>query len=294
MGLSPRAARTVRALAVALALLAGAAGLPAQAPPAAEPPLLVYDFHLGGTPAENIARVRSLGYSGLVTNVSNPSHLGRLEGYVRHARGLDDFRLLSYVVHDFDAPHAPGLWRQALPLLAGVDAPLWLIVRDAPSTDAVRGLLEQVARHAETAGVPAVIYPHWSTSIETADEAAALIAQVGHPNLRNSIHTCHEIRGGLVDALPAVAWAHAAGSSLVAIAGADRDAYTGPPSPFVSWEDAIKPLDRGDVDLAPFLQALRDAGYEGPVVLQTFGITNDPGHLRRSRSTYSDLVAALE
>ena len=91
-----------------------------------------------------------------------------------------------------------------------------------------------------------------------------------------------------------VAAAHAASSRLVTIAGADADAYAGPyPGSPVPWDDAIQPLDQGTHDLLPFLGALDAAGYDGPVVLHTFGITNSPGHLRRSLEAYDKLLANL-
>jgi len=278
-----------RALAVAAVLLMLAGGLRAQ-----QPELLVYDWDLGPSPAANIALVQALGFDGLVTRVRDQGDLAKLAAYARQASALDGFRTLAYVAYDFAKPAQADVWRNALPILADADAPLWVLVRNAPDLDAVRELLGEIARTAQGSGVRAVVYPHWTTDIETAAEAAAVIADVGHPNLRNSLHTCHEIRGGNQDVLDVVAAEHAGGSALVAIAGAAEDAYAGPPSPFVTWADAIKPLDEGGFSLAPFLQALHDAGYEGPVVLQTFGIGGDLAHLRRSLGAYYGYVAELE
>ena len=84
--------------------------------------------------------------------------------------------------------------------------------------------------------------------------------------------------------------AHAASTRLVTIAGADADAYAGPPTGNpVPWSDAIRPLDQGTYDLIPFLNSLDIAGYNGPVILHTFGITNSPGHLSRSLEAYAKL-----
>ncbi|RKY21482.1 MAG: hypothetical protein DRQ55_04085 [Planctomycetota bacterium] len=283
----PLVQNTLRSLTIGACLLIAAADLPAQ------PSLLVYDFTLELEPAANVERVRSLGFAGLVTRVKHPTDLVKLAGYARYIATLDDFRLIPFVVYDFSSPSSPDIWRQALPILAGADAPLWVIVRQAPSTLAVRQLLQRMARESQTFGVRTVIYPHWNTDIETAAEAAALIEQIGHPNLMNSLHTYHEIRGGNQDDMQAVAAEHARRAVLVGIAGADEDAYVGPPGPSVNWDDAIKPLDEGDYSLLPFLQALQDAGYDGPVILQTFGISDNPGHLRRSLHSYAEYTEAL-
>lgn len=250
--------------------------------------LMVYDFNLGGDPASNVDHVSSLGYSGLVTRCNKPSDLVKLASYASHVATLEDFQMLAYVSYDFQNPDSPQVWRDALPILASTRAPLWVIVKNAPSPLAVTDLLLRMAESSQSFGVPAVVYPHWNTDIENAAEAAAYIAQVGHPNLSNSLHSCHEIRSGNQNDLGAPVAAHAHASKLVTIAGADENAFAGPhPAGGVPWDDAIKPLDRGRFSLLPFLQALEDAGYDGPVILHTFGITNDADHLQRSIQAYA-------
>lgn len=275
----------------ALPALAVALVLALAAHVGAQPALFVYDFALDASPAENVVTVDALGYSGLVTRVRDPADVDKLADYALHVATLDDFALLAYVVYDFSDPDSPDVWRDALPILAFTGAPLWVVVRKAPSDAAVRDLLADMARESEAFGIRAVIYPHWDTSIETAAEAAAHIDAVGHPNLKNSLHTYHEIRGGNQYDLRDVVYDHADQIELVGIAGADEDAYAGPPTLFVTWDDVIKPLDEGDFDLLPFLQALHDVRYDGPVILQTFDITEPPDHLERSLRKYAQYDA---
>lgn len=249
--------------------------------------LLVYDFELQLGPVGNVDHVRSLGFDGIVTSVAAQADLPKLQAYADHVATLGGFELLAFVVHDFARPASLRLWRDSLPILASAAAPLWVIVMNAPSATEVRDLLWDMAEGSRLLGIPTVLYPHWETSIETAAQAATLIAEVAHPNLWNSLHTCHEIRGGNQYDLPAVVAAHAGQSALVAIAGARDGAHAGPPPPGgIPWDDAILPLDRGGFDLLPFLQALEDADYDGRVILQTFGITGDPGHRQRSLHRY--------
>lgn len=254
----------------------------------AQASLMVYDFELGPVPASNVDYVNSLGFGGLVTRCSVPGDLVKLADYVNHAVTINNFRILAYVTYDFNNPDSPRVWRRALPILARTGAPLWVIVKNAPSTLAVHNLLLQMAQRSQLVGVRTVIYPHWNTDIESAAEAAACIAQVSHSNLSNSLHTCHEIRSGNQYNMGTVVATHVNATKLVTIAGADDNAYFGPPpTGSLSWDDAIKPLDRGTYSLLPFLQALEDSGYDGPVILHTFGITNDPGHLDRSIKAYA-------
>lgn len=285
---------TFATIALPIALWAGAAaqfGEPALLDP--QPPLLVYDFNLGVDPAGNVDHVESLGFDGLVTRVETPSDLLKLRAYAEYVETTDDFDLLAFLPYDFSKAENGQVWRSVLPLLADLDAPLWVIVRKAPSEDAVRQILSQMAIESQVVGVATVIYPHWDTDIESAAEASALIRAIGHPNLQSSLHTCHEIRVGNQSTLDAVAEKHAPVSALVTIAGADADAYAGPFHPSIDWSDAIKPLDEGAFSLLPFLEALRDSNYSGPVVLHTFGIADNPGHLERSLRRYTEYVEQL-
>lgn len=280
-------AQRARALAAALVVLLSATALHAQ------PALMVYDFTLDGTPAANIDHVRSLGYRGLVTRVGAPADLSKLSAYAAHAATLDDFQVFAYVVYNFaSAAVSEAVWRDALPILASARAPLWVVVRQAPSAAAIRELLEEMAITSQGAGVRTVVYPHWGASIETAAEASAIIAEVGHPNLQNSIHTCHEILGGNQRAMADVVAAYADETALVTIAGADEGVLPAV-GVFVNWNDVIKPLDQGDSSLLPFLEALADEGYDGPVILQTFGITGDPDHLHDSLDQYAAYIALV-
>ncbi len=272
-------------LTLAVALIATSVKSTAQTTP-----LIVYDFHLGPSPTDNVDYVKSLGFAGVVTRLKDAPDLAKLERYARYTASMDDFRLLAYVAYDFTNEASPQIWRRALPTLAKSGAPLWVVVRKAPSDQAIRELLLEMAEASQEYGVRTVIYPHWDTNIETAEEADVFIDAIRHPNLANSLHTCHEIRGGNQYDMESVVAEHAGNTALVAIAGAKENAYAGPPNLLVNWSDVIKPLDKGNYSLLPFLQALEDAGYEGPVILQTYGILNTPGHLEASIEAYDDYL----
>lgn len=248
-------------------------------------PLWVYDFDLGPIPEDNVDRVRALGFEGLVTRCSVTADVAKLERYARYVDPLDDFGMMAYVNYDFNNPDSPTVWRAILPWLARLEAPLWVIVKNAGNSAQVDTLLLDMARSSASYGVPVVLYPHWDTDIEDAQQAAERIATIGHANLHTSLHSCHEIRAGNQDDLPAVVSKHVHATRLVTIAGADSNAYSGPPP--APWDDAIRPLDRGAFDLTPFLRALETGGYDGPIVLHTWGLANDPNHLERSLRRYA-------
>lgn len=250
--------------------------------------LLVYDFDLGLSPAASIVHLRGLGFDGVVTGCTRPSDIAKLDAYRQASNAQSGFEVLAYVQYDFAVPFASQLWLDALPILGDLDAPLWIIVKNAPAQADVDGLLLTMAQRAELQGIPVVIYPHWETDIECAAEASALIDRLDHPNLRNSVHTCHEIRAGYQNDLDRVLKRFAGESDFVTVAGADLDAYAGPHLGGVhDWSDAIKPLDRGTMDLTPFLEALERERYTGRVVLHTYGIAGDPGHRQRSHDWYT-------
>lgn len=271
-------------IAIPVLVLVGAAE------PQARPSLLVYDFNLNMGPVGNVDHVESLGFDGLVTRVGVPGDVPKLKEYAGYVSMIPGFDLLAYVPYDFTNSASPQVWRDALPILSKVRAPLWVIVREAPSDAVVRQLLTEMATVSQAAGVETVIYPHWNTNIESAAEAAVLIREIGHPNLKNSLHSCHEIRSGNQYTLDTVVSRHAEDNALVTIAGAEDHAYAGPVISGVGWGDAIMPLDKGAFSLLPFLQQLHDSGYDGPVVLHTFGILNHPSHLQRSFRKYREYI----
>ncbi len=287
-----RPSHWIAALTLALGGLVLTAGLlVASAPLQKKGALLVYDFDLGPVPARNVERVKRLGFDGLVTRCSYASDIPKLAGYARHVGPFDGFQMLAYVNYNFNNPDSPRVWRAVLPILATLDAPLWVIVQNAPTMAEVDNLLLLMAQTSATYGVPMVIYPHWNTDIEDVAEAATRIAQIRHPNMFNSIHTCHEIRSGNQYAMNTVLADHLANTRLVTIAGSESNAYAGPP-PY-TWDDAIMPLDRGGYDLTPILRALKRANYDGPVILHTWGLANEPKHLVRSIERYAEYLGNL-
>ena len=122
-----------------------------------DPSLLVYDFNLQLGPVGNVDYAKSLGFEGLVTSVQVPADLTKLSQYAGYVQTIPGFDLLAFVNYDFTNPATSQVWRDALPILASVEAPLWVILKGAPSTSAMTQLLAQMPTESQAAGVQTVI-----------------------------------------------------------------------------------------------------------------------------------------
>jgi len=77
--------------------------------------------------------------------------------------------------------------------------------------------------------------------------------------------------------------------SLVSISGTDDVINFNPKKG--DWSDAIRPLDEGDKYVTPFLMLLKQHNYQGPILLHTFGIRDNPKHLQRSLKHFRAIMA---
>lgn len=151
-----------------------------------------------------------------------------------------------------------------------------------------------VAQHCRSKGARLVVYPHVGTVMETAEDGLWMLDSLrrkGFPEVRLSIHLCHELKKGNRDRLPEIVAKVAPYLALASVSGADK--YTNWKGS--EWASAIKPLDEGSYDARIFLRALSDAGYRGPIELHTFGLKSPQArdydrHLERSLATWSRWV----
>jgi sugar phosphate isomerase/epimerase len=131
-------------------------------------------------------------------------------------------------------------------------------------------------------GVRIVLYPHSDTTFVCIEEALAIYRQLsalGHPEVRLSIHLCHEQSAGRMAQITTISAAAAPYLVLASINGS-------------SGYGDIRPLDQGTYDPTPFLQALAAVGFAGPMTLHTYNL-RDPrldNHLVRSRLRWEQLV----
>ena len=221
----------------------------------------------GWSPEKQAVTLARLGYAGI--------------GYT----GLDDLatrqaafqtaslRIFSvYVAADvaktpaFD-PRLP----ESFPQLAATGTDVWLTLPGKSSNDEsavaiVRELAEAAARH----GVRIVLYPHTGFVVATAEDALRVVRQVNRPNVGLTFNLAHELAAGHAGRLALIIKAIAPHLMLVSVNGAD---------PSGGWEQFIRPLDEGSLDVAAVLRHLDAAGYRGPIGLQCYNIKGEPDTL---------------
>ncbi|MDA0348577.1 MAG: TIM barrel protein [Verrucomicrobia bacterium] len=269
-------------------------------------PLGVFNFdfaRLGEDAASQISELKSIGYGGLVLNLTNPKELKTLERY-QSVVGDDAFEVYAgYVVIAFEKDIAAqnAYLDNVIKALKKSDAKLWVIlrVRGGQKVEGKQALdfLRSLAERTKAGGVELVIYPHWSGGdprnvclIESAEDAIPFVEAVDSDNLFISLHLCHEIKAGNGHRLNEVAANIKPWLRLPSINGADIDAV----NEAEGWKRGIQPLTQGDYDSSQLLEALKSIGYKGPVILHTWGLQKAAAdHHQTSFKRFQEMVDAL-
>ena len=274
-------------------------------------PLGVFNFdfaRLGADEAGQISELKSIGYGGLVMNLSanNPKKakavLKTLHRY-QAASADGEFKVYAgYVVYYFNQGATMEAAQnahidQVIQSLKKSDAKLWLILRggkgeipkDSVKSEQIVGFLRSLAERTKAEGVELVLYPHDGALVETAEEMLPYLKEVQNGNVFISLHLCHEIRGGNGDRLNEVAAKIKPWLRLPSINGADIDSVneTG------GWARGIQPLTMGDYDSSKLLKALKSIDYEGPVILHTWGLQDEAAdHHHTSYKRFYEMLDA--
>jgi sugar phosphate isomerase/epimerase len=269
-------------------------------------PLGVFNFdfaRLGTDEASQIGELKSIGYEGLVLNLTNPKELKTLERYQSVASD-DPFEVYAaYVAIDFskDLDAQNAYLDKVTKALKKSDAKLWVILRvrggKTVEREQIVDFLRSAADRSKAGGVELVIYPHWSGGnplniclIETAEDALPFVEEIGSDNLFISLHLCHEIKAGNGDRLNEVAAKIEPWLRLPSINGADVDAM----NEKEGWERGIQPLTMGDYDSSQLLDALKSVDYEGPVILHTWGLQKATAdHHHTSFARFQEMLEGL-
>ena len=249
------------------------------------------------TAAQQIARCQTRGFTGLA---SGNFDLGTLQGYAQHpdvvAGRFKIYGALWFVMTEelFAASVLTDI-EPCIQELGRLGAYLWMCCNrnnldsDRRITVAnVQKVADLCARH----GVTLVLYPHGGCAFYCAEQTKSFLPQINRPNVRISIHLCHEIMAGNGARIAAVVAAVRNDIVLASVSGSAIAVNEND-----NWASQIKPLDRGDYDIRPYLQALTTAGYSAPMTLMTYNL-GDPGatptatdHLTRSLKKWRTLVA---
>ena len=215
--------------------------------------------------ADQAALIQRLGYAGVAYTGTDalPQLLHELD-----TRGLDLLSIYVASWADGRTPaYDPGV-PQAIRQLKGRHTLILLTVQ-APTPDAdsrVVATVREIADLAAAAGLKVCLYPHFGFQVARVEDAVRIAELSGRANVGVAFNLCHFLRAGdeanlalrLRQAMPRLLF--------VSINGAD---HTG------DWDRLIQPLDRGEYDVPGFLRELDQAGYRGPIALQSYNIKGD-------------------
>ncbi|MBT3480576.1 MAG: SnoaL-like domain-containing protein [Opitutales bacterium] len=268
----------------------------------ADMPLSSFDFdfaRLGEDEASQVKAVHSIGYSGLVQPVDSPKHLEKLKRY-QAAIGDGPFKVtagLFTVNFSRDLGTLNAHLDKVIQALKISNAPLWLIPRDRKDVmkrEQIVAFVRSAAEKTKAAGIELVLYPHYGDKMETVEEMIPFLKEVQNGNVYISLHLCHELRAGNGDRLDEIAAKIKPWLRLPSINGSESDVVNDDHEA-EGWKRAIQPLTQGDYDSSKLLKALRSVGYNGPVVLHTFGLqAATADHHHTSFKKYQEMVAELE
>ena len=252
------------------------------------------------TAAAQLSLCQSVGYTG--SGLAGFGSEGGLKAFADHPDvGAGRFRIYSAlwwvdVTSAFNWTDIDKRLVQA----ARMDMAVWMVVGGAKTTANVEtayGILKTTVQHCATKGAKLVLYPHEGTTFINAEQALVLLLRLRADEdlspaekacVSISIHLCHELKAGNGARIAEVVAAVAPYCTLASVNGAEADTRSRG-----GWTTGIRPLDQGNYDVRPFLQALATAGYTGPMEYHTYNLP-DPDHddhLERTLLRWQQLVA---
>jgi sugar phosphate isomerase/epimerase len=249
---------------------------------AAPPEFFAFDNGVGRgtwTPEQQASTLKELGYDGISYNYTKSDDLAVwLETFKAH--GLKIYGLYVHTFPDGPEPYDTD-FRKAIKMLKGSDTVIWMTLREGKDkkrnydAESVR-IVQDIADQAATNSLRVAIYPHAGFYVACAADSLRIASLADRPNVGASINLCHEFMTGNGDRLDETLKLAAPFATLVSINGVD-----------VVGKKYILRLDRGNFDVAAYLEKLLSAGYRGPVGLQCYSVPGDPReNLKRSMEVW--------
>jgi sugar phosphate isomerase/epimerase len=242
------------------------------------------------TAKQQVEMIKELGYDGIGCTAG--------PGLGEMLKELDKNGLRLFAVYlganiDADQPRYGPELKEAIEILKGHNVILWLFVlskKHKPSSpegdESAVEVIREIADMAAEAKLRISLYPHQRFWVERVEDAVRVARKVDRKNVGVTFNLCHwlmvddekNMESLIKSAMPYL--------SLVSINGADSRGK--------NWKQLIQTLDRGTFDIYSFLKALEEAGYNGPIGLQGYGIGGDAhDNLKRSMSTWRQLTKRL-
>jgi hypothetical protein len=237
------------------------------------------------------------GYDGLMASVTMSNPLVRLREFTTVPTVCDGkFRIYSVLWQNQIAkPLDDSFLEEFLVISKKLNAAIWCNIVGVPGERAnTIARLQIIADRCKAAGVTLVLYPHYECTFETAEQALEVLNKMNRPEVKISIHLCHELKAGNKDRFDEIAATVAPYLALVSLNGVDTSVDFN----VKGWDSMIIPLDKGDFDNRPYLAALVRHGYSGPIFLHNYGFKTTPeiylpGSIRRWREISADVAKQI-
>ncbi len=267
---------------------------PTPSPPARTPNRLgSFNFTLEARPvAAQVQLMASTGYQG-VAMLYDPDVLREYRATPAVADGRLPVLMVLYGVIAEDGVD-PATVRAAMQaILAARALPcLHIPAFSTVGVDRLATIAGQVADIVRDVDPNAVLalYPHAGEPMADAEDALDVMIRSGRPNVRLSLHLCHELKAGHQNRLAEVIARVSRHMVLATINGADIEREAN----LFDYSRSIRPLAAGEFDVERlYLRPLLDAGYEGPFILHTFGLSEPPEtHFPESWARWRRMIAA--
>ncbi len=242
------------------------------------------------TARQQVEMIKELGYDGIGCTAG--------PGLAEMLKELDKNGLRLFAVYlgaNIDADqrkYGPEL-KEAIEILKGRNAILWLFVlskKHKPSSpegdERAVEVIREIADMADAAKLRVSIYPHYGFWVERVEDAVRVARKVNRKNVGVTFNLCHWLRVDEESNMESLIKSAMPHLSVVSINGADSGGK--------DWKQLIQTLDKGSFDMYRFLRTLEDAGYNGPIGLQGYGIGGDAhDNLKRSMSAWNQLTKRL-
>jgi len=242
------------------------------------------------TAKQQVEMLKELGYDGIGCTAG--------KDLAEMLKEMDKNGLRLFAVYlganiDADQPKYGPELKEAIEVLKGRNAIIWLFVLSkkykpsSPEGDAhAVEVIREIADMAADAKLRVALYPHYGFWVERVEDAVRMAKKANRKNVGVTFNLCHWLRvddESNMESLIKSAMPHL---FVVSINGADSGGK--------DWKRLIQTLDRGSFDMYRFLKTLEDAGYNGPIGLQGYGIGGDAyENLERSMSAWRKLSKKL-
>ena len=259
-----------------------------------------YDFTLEKKSVKQRVRfLDSLGYQGVTFPVNTLKDIDKIKEFQQFVKSETNNRLKIPAVffsYNPETKKDSATWKNIADQLAGTETDFWVIVGSGKTAsfqrEEVVRFFKGISDYCEPLHLKVVIYPHDKTFIQSAAESLPYLKEVHRNNLFTSFHLCHELRAGngarmneaIAEAAPYIRLASICGANVQM----DDNQTTG------YWDDAIKPLFKGDYNTSLFLEYLIRNGFKDPVALHTFGLKEPiDEHFIKSLETWRKMAAEV-